>query len=33
VQRAAPYRNALSIRRVVQQYENGEFTTPFRYKE
>ncbi|HEX5277058.1 MAG TPA: hypothetical protein VFW42_05255 [Fluviicoccus sp.] len=33
VQRAAPYRNALSIRRVVKEYENGEFSTPFRYKE
>ena len=33
VQRAAPYRNALSIRRVVKEYENGEFTSPFRYKE
>lgn len=33
VQRAAPYRNALSIRRVVKEYENSAFTTPFRYKE
>jgi len=33
VQRAAPYRNALSIRRVVKEYEDSSFTAPFRYKE
>lgn len=33
VQRAAPYRNALSIRRVVKEYEDSTFAPPFRYKE
>ncbi|MDO8330516.1 MAG: hypothetical protein Q7T36_08610 [Fluviicoccus sp.] len=33
VQRAAPYRNALSIRRVVKEYENSSFVPPFKYKE
>jgi hypothetical protein len=33
VQRSAPYRNALSIRRVVQEYENSSFSPPFKYKE
>ncbi len=33
VQRAAPYRNALGIQRIVKDYENNDFQTPFKYKE